>query len=61
MDSHSIVGQDCSQSVGDTNHCPIPKFHLNGELDLAVSLKVDRSTEMQSIYQVMAKVAKPLT
>ena len=53
MDSHSVVGQNCSESMSDTNHRPISKFPLNGELDLAIRFKVDRSTVTQSIDQVI--------
>ena len=41
--------------MSDTDHRPVSKFPLNGELDLAVSFKVDRSTAIQSIDQVVAE------
>ena len=61
MDSHSVVGQDCPESMSDTNHCPVSKFPLNGELNLTIRFKVNRGTVTQSINQVMAEVANALT
>ena len=61
IDSHSVVGQDCPESMSDTNHCPVSKFPLNGELDLAICFKVDRGTAIQLIDQVMDKVTDALT
>jgi hypothetical protein len=41
--------------MSDTDHRPVSKFPLNGELDLAIRFKVDRSTVIQSIDQVVAR------
>jgi hypothetical protein len=56
MDSHSVVGQNCPESMSDTNQCPVSKLRLNGELDFAISFKVNRSPANLLIDQVMAKI-----
>lgn len=61
MDSHSVVGQDCPESMSNTNHCPVSKFPLNSELDLAIRFKVDRGTVTQLIDQVTDRVTNVLT
>lgn len=61
MNSHSVVGQDCPESMRDTNHRPVSKFPLNGELDPTIRFKVNRGTATQSIDQVVHKIANALT